>query len=95
MHRIKMRKSGSEKTLHRPLALAVAALLSTSAAAANRVVWQIGRFDKSSFEYLQQVPPGAQQKAGQTSNDLVYIVGKSHTEDWPRFQPGSSNGLAG
>jgi hypothetical protein len=90
-----MKNSVSEIMFRTLLALVIIVSFSLPAAAANQVVWQIGRFDKSSLEFPHQTPPADQHKAGQTPNDLVYIIGKSHTEDWPRFQPGSSNGLAG
>jgi hypothetical protein len=65
------------------------------AEAASTVLWQIGKFDKSSLEFNQNAPaskPGAAQPA----NDLVYVIGKSQAEtDWSAFQPGSSNGKAG
>jgi hypothetical protein len=64
-------------------------------AAAAQVVWQIGRFDKSTMEYPLLTPPAAKGKVDQAAKDLVYIIGKNHTNDWPRFQPVSSNGLAG
>jgi hypothetical protein len=70
----------------------VAASLSSYAVAASTVVWQIGKFDKSSLEFNQAAPkPGA----AQAPNDLVYVVGKSQAADWSAFQPGSSNGGAG
>ena len=66
------------------------------AAAASQVVWQIGKFDRSSSEFKLQGPPAAKPGAAQSQNDLVYVIGKSHAEiDWPAFQPGSSNGKAG
>jgi alpha-mannosidase len=80
--------------IHALISLA-AAFMPATAFAANQVVWQIGKFDKSTMEFPLATPPGAAAAIGQTSNDLVYTVGKNHTEDWPRFQPGSSNGLAG
>jgi hypothetical protein len=68
----------------------------SNAAAASQVVWQIGKFDRSSSEFKLQGPPAAKPGAAQSQNDLVYVIGKSHAEiDWPAFQPGSSNGKAG
>jgi alpha-mannosidase len=66
------------------------------APAASQVVWQIGKFDRSSLEFTLRTPPAAQSGAGETQYDVVYVVGKSKAEtDWPGFQPGSSNGTAG
>ena len=90
-----MKKSASEKMVQKLLVLAIMMLFSLPAPAASQVVWQIGKFDKSTLEFPHLTPPAVQQKAGQTPYDLVYVIGKNHTEDWPRFQPGSSNGLAG
>jgi hypothetical protein len=81
-----MRNSSSKKVWQSFLGLAVAALFPLSAAAANETVWQIGQFDKSTLEYPLQAASLASQKIVETPNDLVYIVGKSQTEDWPRFQ---------
>jgi hypothetical protein len=82
-------------TLYSFLVLALTAVFPISAFAGKEVVWQIGKFDKSTLEYPLLTPPAASQKSDPNSKDLVYIVGKNRTEDWPRFQPGSSNGLAG
>ena len=66
------------------------------AQAASTVVWQIGKFDKSSIEFKLHEAPGPKPGAGQAQTDLVYVIGKSKAEaDWPAFQPGSSNGIAG
>ena len=50
------------------------------------VIWQIGKFDDSSCEFHEGVPP----------QDPVFIVGKSDpAKDWYRAQSGTSNGAAG
>jgi len=57
----------------------------------EKVVWQIGKFDVSSAEFRSQGIDYANPKS-----DAVYRVGQSNdAEDWPRFQPGPANGLAG
>src|SRR5208337_2983141 len=66
------------------------------AGAASTAIWRIGKFDRSSGEFNQGsvVPP--QPGATQAKSDLVYVIGRSKAEtDWPAFQPGSSNGMAG
>ncbi len=59
-------------------------------AAAERTVWEIGKFDQSSFEFKGH---------GDLSNpqdNPVFTVGKSDpTKDWPAEQPGSTNKDAG
>jgi len=63
---------------------------------ASTVAWQIGRFDKSSMEFKLHEPPAPKPGAAQGQTDLVYVIGKSKAEtDWPAFQAGSSNGIAG
>lgn len=79
-----------------PAALAAIVIIAfcQCAISTSQVVWQIGKFDKSSLEFtLEQPPP---PKPGGTSGEWVYVVGKSKAETaWPAFQPGSSNGQAG
>ena len=66
------------------------------AGAASTVVWQIGKFDRSSLEFNLREAPAPKPGAAQARTDLVYVIGKSKAEtDWPAFQPGSSNGMAG
>ena len=66
------------------------------ASAASDVVWQIGKFDKSSLEFTLREAPAPKAGAAKTQSDVVYVIGKSRAEtDWPGFQPGSSNGIAG
>ena len=79
------------------LLIAVAALgFCQYAAAASQVVWQIGRFDKSSVEFTLLKPSAPKPGVAPAKADVVYTVGKSRAEtDWPGFQPGSSNGKAG
>jgi alpha-mannosidase len=60
-------------------------------AAQENILWQIGKFDVSSAEFRSQGIDYANPKS-----DAVYRVGQSSdAEDWPRFQPGPANGLAG
>ena len=77
-----------------PTLLVVAATLSfvQCTKAASQVLWQIGKFDKSSLEFDQSVVPTPKPY---TPHPVVYVIGKSQAPRWPRFQPGSSNGLAG
>jgi hypothetical protein len=78
--------------------LVVAAMIGfcQPAGAASQVVWQIGRFDRSSSEFNLRGAPTPKPGAGQGQSDLVYVIGKNQAEtDWPGFQPGSSNGKAG
>ena len=66
------------------------------ASAASEVVWQIGKFDRSSLEFTLREAPAPKPGAVKTQSDVVYVIGKSQAEtDWPGFQPGSSNGKAG
>lgn len=89
-----MRKSQSEKMLRGLLVLATLTSFSLPATAANQLVWQIGKFDKSTLEYPLRTPP-VEQNAEESSNDLVYVIGKSQTKDWPRYQLASPSGGAG
>ena len=77
-----------------PTLLVVAATLSfvQCTKAASQVLWQIGKFDKSSLEFDQSVVPTPKPY---TPHPVVYVIGKSQASEWPRFQPGSANGLAG
>ena len=99
--------------LQRFLVPAMMAFLPACAFAGSQVVWQIGKFDKSTLEYADWVSatavgggaqcgdrkhafvPETKQGTGQAAFDLVYVIGKSQTADWPCFQAGSSNGLEG
>jgi len=66
------------------------------ASAASQVIWQIGKFDRSSLEFTPSEAPAQKPITGQPRRDVVYVIGKSKAEsDWPGFQPGSSNGKAG
>lgn len=59
--------------------------------AQERVLWQIGKFDASSGEFRSQGIDYANAES-----DPLYRVGQSRdAEDWPRFQPGNANGMAG
>jgi hypothetical protein len=66
-------------------------LCANRSAAQEKILWQIGKFDVSSAEFRSQGIDYANPKS-----DAVYRVGPSRdAEDWPRFQPGPANGLAG
>ncbi len=61
--------------------------------AQSKTLWQIGNFDQSSEEFGSSfgIAPTSDLRA-----DPVYRVGQSDwKKDWPGFQPGSANGLAG
>lgn len=60
------------------------------AAAQQRLVWQIGKFDDSSQEFKSQ-----DIDYSSPSSDVIYTVGKSSDGDWLRFQPGPANAIAG
>ena len=53
-------------------------------------LWQIGDFDEGSGEFRNSGIDYSDPK-----QDPVYRVGKDHNSDWPRFQPGPANGMAG
>src|SRR5271170_2300113 len=66
------------------------AFISQSATAASRTIWQIGTFDEASIEFRKQID------YANPAEDPVYVVGRSDAaKDWPAYQPGSANGLAG
>jgi len=71
-------------------AVALAALgLATTAVAAEKTIWKIGTFNRSSGEFRSQGIDYADAK-----QDPVYRVGRSKdAEDWQRFQPGPANGM--
>src|SRR6202166_1966797 len=59
--------------------------------AQEKTIWEIGKFDSSSAEFRSQGIDYSKKES-----DAVYRVGKSKDgEDWPRFQPGPANGMAG
>ncbi|HKM54773.1 MAG TPA: polysaccharide lyase family protein, partial [Isosphaeraceae bacterium] len=59
-------------------------------AAVDRTVWEIGKFDQSSWEFKGRVDLSNPQY------NPVFTVGKSDpTKDWPAEQPGSANKDAG
>jgi alpha-mannosidase len=64
-----------------------------------QVLWQIGRFDESSGEFLGQDGASALHQASaysDTAKNPVFVVGRSDpATDWLPFQPGTSNGKAG
>jgi alpha-mannosidase len=73
-------------------ALIVAAMfLPMMSRAQGRVLWQMGAFDRSSNEFKNEGIDYADPKS-----DPVYRIGESkEAQDWPRFQPGPANGMAG
>lgn len=91
-----MKKFAFTKILRALLVLAATMGFCLEAAAASQVVWQIGKFDRASMEFTRREAPAPKPGAAPAQNDLVYVIGKSKAEtDWPGFQPGSSNGIAG
>ena len=65
--------------------------LITPLRAQERTVWQMGTFDVSSNEFRNQGIDYADPKS-----DPVFKIGESvDGKDWPRFQPGPANGMAG
>jgi alpha-mannosidase len=56
----------------------------------SRTLWQIGKFDEGSGEFGNTAVDYAD-----ATKDPVFRVGTSRDEDWPRFQPGPANGMAG
>ncbi|HEY5329358.1 MAG TPA: polysaccharide lyase family protein [Acidobacteriaceae bacterium] len=76
----------------RALLCGVALLALPALACAQRqTVWRIGAFDDSSREFRDSFSIDYTKLA----SDVDYIIGKSTAADWPRFQPGDANGLAG
>lgn len=63
----------------------------TEAHSGDAIVWQIGRFDRSSGEFHSSF--GVDY--AKPSSDVDFAIGKSANSDWLRFQPGPANGLAG
>jgi alpha-mannosidase len=54
-------------------------------------LWNIGTFDRSSNEFRNEGIDYTDPKS-----DAVYKIGESiEARDWPRFQPGPANGMAG
>jgi hypothetical protein len=59
-------------------------------------LWRIGSFDYSTAEFNHGSKGAPLFGRRFPKGDLVYVVGKSTpSKDWPAFQPGSANGLAG
>jgi len=59
-------------------------------------LWRIGSFNYSSAEFNHGSKGAPLYGERFPKGDLVYVVGKSIPgKDWPAFQPGSGNGLAG
>src|SRR5271163_4806551 len=56
----------------------------------SRTIWQIGKFDEGSGEFGNTAVDYAD-----ATKDPVFRVGTGPDEDWPRFQPGPANGMAG
>ena len=54
-------------------------------AAADTVLWEIGRFDQSSSEFHGRVDYSDPDRLP------IYTVGQSEAKDWPAHQPGSQN----
>src|SRR5260221_7110250 len=65
--------------------------LCAEVSAQEKTIWEIGKFDASSGEFRSQGIDYSKKES-----DPVYRVGISKdSEDWPRFQPGPANGMAG
>ena len=65
--------------------------LCAEVSAQEKIIWEIGKLDASSGEFRSQGIDYSKKES-----DAVYRVGKSKdSEDWPRFQPGPANGMAG
>jgi alpha-mannosidase len=78
--------------LRKPLLSLVLGGLCISAVAQQRPLWQIGKFDDSSGEFRDATLINYTNAA----YNPIYIVGRSKDAlNWPRFQPGPANGLAG
>ncbi len=71
-------------------ALCLAVALTGAAHAAEKTLWKIGVFDRSSGEFKSQDIDYSDPKS-----DPVFVVGQSGDKDWYRFQPGPANGIAG
>lgn len=71
-------------------ALALVAGMACGAVAQQNVVWQIGKFDDSSGEFRSEGIDYANP-----ASDPVYKIGVNQDADWPRFQPGPANAIAG
>ena len=92
-----MHKRTYRQVLQRSFGLLLVVICTCSlAAAAPETVWQIGKFDQSSAEFHQGEMKAPVVAGAQRESEVLYIVGKSNpANDWPAFQPGSSNGGAG
>ena len=73
----------------RLIILIVALTLSESAPAAERVIWQLGKQDNSSYEFqpYNYTPGGATPGVTLDIHDAA--------KKWPRYHPGSGNGAMG
>jgi alpha-mannosidase len=74
------------------IALCLGVAVSPAALRAQETeLWHIGVFDRSSNEFRNEGIDYADPKS-----DAVYRIGQSvEARDWPRFQPGPANGMAG
>src|ERR1700730_8879884 len=71
--------------------LAVVLAASSPGYGQERQVWQIGMFDRSSNEFRNLGVDYTNPKS-----DAIFKIGESvEANDWPRFQPGPANGMAG
>ena len=71
-------------------AFALAVGIAPLAFAQQKIVWQIGQFDDSSGEFRSEGIDYANP-----AWNPVYKIGVSQSAEWPRFQPGPANGMAG
>lgn len=72
------------------LAFALTVVIASAAFAQQKVVWQIGQFDDSSGEFRSDGIDYANP-----AWNPVYKIGVGQSAEWPRFQPGPANGIAG
>ncbi len=64
--------------------------------AADQTLWEIGKFDQSSFEFNSNLNEMAAKYMTDPHYSPVFVVGKSDpSKDWPAMQPGSQNRDAG
>lgn len=80
----------AQRIWHSLCAFALAGGIVSGALAQQKTVWQIGQFDDSSGEFRSE---GIDYT--NPASDPVYRIGVNPSADWPRFQPGPANAVAG
>ncbi len=64
--------------------------------AADQILWEIGKFDQSSFEFNNNLDEMAAKYMADPQYSPVFVVGKSDpAKEWPAVQPGSQSREAG